>query len=136
MDGRTARYVTFPACKQVVRCSHALEYRVAQEDNPREACCRHSATVCGVLEAILQATSLKGTLAHYTSPYQLLNTLIQSLPADVLARIAEIVHYMQKRQYQRANDSYLRLSIGNAPWPIGVTMVGYVRSCNSLQIFV
>jgi pre-mRNA-splicing factor 18 len=43
----------------------------------------------------------------------------------MLVRIAEIVHYMQKRQYQRANDSYLRLSIGNAPWPIGVTMVGY-----------
>ena len=43
----------------------------------------------------------------------------------MLARIAEIVHHMQKRQYQRANDSYLRLSIGNAPWPIGVTMVGY-----------
>jgi pre-mRNA-splicing factor 18 len=46
----------------------------------------------------------------------------------MLARMAEIVHHMQKRQYQRANDSYLRLSIGNAPWPIGVTMVGYV-SC-------
>jgi hypothetical protein len=44
----------------------------------------------------------------------------------MLARMAEIVHHMQKRQYQRANDSYLRLSIGNAPWPIGVTMVGYV----------
>ena len=44
----------------------------------------------------------------------------------MLARIAEIVHYMQKRQYQKANDAYLRLSIGNAPWPIGVTMVGYV----------
>ncbi|PIL29891.1 hypothetical protein GSI_08100 [Ganoderma sinense ZZ0214-1] len=48
----------------------------------------------------------------------------RNLPADMLARIAEIVHYMQKRQYQKANDSYLRLSIGNAPWPIGVTMVG------------
>ncbi|KAK7454547.1 hypothetical protein VKT23_011300 [Stygiomarasmius scandens] len=48
----------------------------------------------------------------------------RNLPSDVLARIAEIVHYMQKRQYQKANDSYLRLSIGNAPWPIGVTMVG------------
>lgn len=35
---------------------------------------------------------------------------------------------MQKRQYQKANDSYLRLSIGNAPWPIGVTMVGYVHA--------
>ncbi|PPQ91021.1 hypothetical protein CVT25_013946 [Psilocybe cyanescens] len=48
----------------------------------------------------------------------------RSLPPDMLARMAEIVHHMQKRQYQRANDSYLRLSIGNAPWPIGVTMVG------------
>jgi Prp18 domain len=44
----------------------------------------------------------------------------------MLARMAEVVHHMQKRQYQRANDSYLRLSIGNAPWPIGVTMVGCV----------
>lgn len=43
----------------------------------------------------------------------------------MLTRIAEIVHYMQKREYQRANDAYLRLSIGNAPWPIGVTMVGW-----------
>ena len=52
-------------------------------------------------------------------------TSTQNLPSDVLGRIAEIVYYMQQRQYQRANDSYLRLSIGNAPWPIGVTMVGY-----------
>lgn len=57
----------------------------------------------------------------------------QNLPADMLARMAEVVHHMQKRQYQRANDSYLRLSIGNAPWPIGVTMVGYV-SCFSILI--
>ena len=54
----------------------------------------------------------------------------------MLARMAEIVHHMQKRQYQRANDSYLRLSIGNAPWPIGVTMVGYVTyPILSLAIF-
>ena len=38
--------------------------------------------------------------------------------------MAEIVHYMQTRSYQRANDAYLRLSIGNAAWPIGVTHVG------------
>jgi len=42
----------------------------------------------------------------------------------MLLRISEIVHFMQLRQYSRANDSYLRLSIGNAAWPIGVTMVG------------
>jgi pre-mRNA-splicing factor 18 len=31
---------------------------------------------------------------------------------------------MQTRSYQRANDAYLTLSIGNAAWPIGVTSVG------------
>ncbi|KAI8853516.1 hypothetical protein BC829DRAFT_424649 [Chytridium lagenaria] len=29
-----------------------------------------------------------------------------------------------QREYLKANASYLQLSIGNAPWPIGVTMVG------------
>jgi pre-mRNA-splicing factor 18 len=43
---------------------------------------------------------------------------------DVLRLLAEIVHHMQLRQYQKANDAYLRLSIGNAAWPIGVTSVG------------
>ncbi|GJJ08543.1 hypothetical protein Clacol_002761 [Clathrus columnatus] len=61
--------------------------------------------------------------ADYLKPlFKLLRT--RTLPSDMLARIAEIVYHMQMRQYQRANDAYLRLSIGNAPWPIGVTMVG------------
>ena len=46
------------------------------------------------------------------------------MPADVVRHLAEIVHHMQNRSYQRANDAYLRLSIGNAAWPIGVTSVG------------
>jgi len=72
----------------------------------------------GKLAAATQVQS-----AEYLKP--LFKTLrSRSLPPDVLLRMSEIVHYMQKRQYQRANDSYLRLSIGNAPWPIGVTMVG------------
>ncbi|KIM39702.1 hypothetical protein M413DRAFT_446605 [Hebeloma cylindrosporum] len=75
-------------------------------------------TTQGKLAAATQVQS-----AEYLKP--LFKTLrSRSLPPDMLVRMAEIVHYMQKRQYQRANDSYLRLSIGNAPWPIGVTMVG------------
>jgi pre-mRNA-splicing factor 18 len=54
----------------------------------------------------------------------------------MLPRLAEIVHHMQKRQYQRANDAYLRLSIGNAPWPIGVTMVGYVLAPSPIGTFL
>ncbi|KAJ1721065.1 hypothetical protein LPJ53_004374 [Coemansia erecta] len=48
----------------------------------------------------------------------------RKLPADVLARVTEIARFMIDREYMRANDSYLQLSIGNAPWPLGVTQVG------------
>eukprot|EP00833_Pecoramyces_ruminatium_P012859 jgi/Orpsp1_1/1186891/evm.model.d7180000053926.1 len=48
----------------------------------------------------------------------------KTLQADVLARVSEIAQFMQEREYMKANESYLQLSIGNAPWPIGVTMVG------------
>jgi pre-mRNA-splicing factor 18 len=48
----------------------------------------------------------------------------QDLEPDVLRLLSEVIHYAQMRSYQRANDAYLRLSIGNAAWPIGVTMVG------------
>lgn len=59
----------------------------------------------------------------------------RALTPDVLMRIAEIVHYIQRRQYRNANDSYLQLSIGNAPWPIGVTMVGIHERSGREKIF-
>ncbi|BCR96086.1 mRNA splicing protein PRP18 [Aspergillus luchuensis] len=42
----------------------------------------------------------------------------------VLEHVVEIVSKAQQRRYVDANDAYLRLSIGKAAWPIGVTMVG------------
>ncbi|MCO5555712.1 hypothetical protein L7F22_009257 [Adiantum nelumboides] len=59
----------------------------------------------------------------------------RSVKPDVLARLAEIIHYVQKREYRNANDSYLQLSIGNAPWPIGVTMVGIHERSGREKIF-
>lgn len=46
------------------------------------------------------------------------------LADPILEPIVKIVHAAQERRYVDANDGYLRLSIGNAAWPIGVTMVG------------
>ncbi|KAJ1910941.1 hypothetical protein IWQ60_010389 [Tieghemiomyces parasiticus] len=43
---------------------------------------------------------------------------------DVMAKLVDIVALLQAREYVQANSVYLQLSIGNAPWPIGVTMVG------------
>lgn len=42
----------------------------------------------------------------------------------ILEPVVEIVKAAQERRYVDANDGYLRLSIGKAAWPIGVTMVG------------
>ena len=34
---------------------------------------------------------------------------------------------MRERNYLEANDIYLRLAIGNSPWPIGVTSVSRMK---------
>ncbi|KAF2717310.1 Prp18-domain-containing protein [Polychaeton citri CBS 116435] len=47
-----------------------------------------------------------------------------SIETDILAAVNEIVDLAQQKRYVHANDAYLRLSIGKAAWPIGVTMVG------------
>jgi pre-mRNA-splicing factor 18 len=60
---------------------------------------------------------------------------------DVMEKIADILRFAMRREYVKAYDCYLQLSIGNAPWPIGVTMVGYVgfdlsKFTDILNIFV
>ncbi|TDL25463.1 Prp18-domain-containing protein [Rickenella mellea] len=90
------------------------EWEEAMDERPEHI----KRTTQGKLAAATQVQS-----AQYLKPF-FKSLRSRSLAPDVLARIAEIVYYMQNRQYQKANDSYLRLSIGNAPWPIGVTMVG------------
>ncbi|PIA17105.1 Prp18-domain-containing protein [Coemansia reversa NRRL 1564] len=61
--------------------------------------------------------------AEYLKP--LFRSLKQrKLQADVMARITEIARSTLDREYMNANDAYLQLSVGNAPWPIGITQVG------------
>ncbi|KAJ3037432.1 mRNA splicing protein prp18 [Rhizophlyctis rosea] len=83
----------------------------------------------GKLAAATQAQS-----AEYLKPFfkQLKRGQIAE---DVVARIAEICQFMQQREYLQANDAYLRMSIGNAPWPIGVTMVGIHERSAREKIF-
>ncbi|KAJ2547177.1 hypothetical protein EV175_005323 [Coemansia sp. RSA 1933] len=61
--------------------------------------------------------------AEYLKPL-FRNLKARNVPADVLARITEIARNLLDREYMKANDAYLQLSVGNAPWPIGVTQVG------------
>eukprot|EP00160_Parvularia_atlantis_P021551 Unigene9388_Nuclearia_a/m.28662 Unigene9388_Nuclearia_a/g.28662 ORF Unigene9388_Nuclearia_a/g.28662 Unigene9388_Nuclearia_a/m.28662 type:complete len:379 (+) Unigene9388_Nuclearia_a:76-1212(+) len=59
----------------------------------------------------------------------------KQLADDLLLHLTRIVEYMQKREYVLAGDVYYLLSIGNAPWPIGVTMVGIHERSAREKIF-
>ena len=64
---------------------------------------------------------------HQTNDYiQPLFVMLKdrTIPGDILQHVATICELMQQREYVKASDCYYLLSIGNAPWPIGVTMVG------------
>ncbi|XP_056273358.1 pre-mRNA-splicing factor 18 isoform X2 [Pseudoliparis swirei] len=57
------------------------------------------------------------------------------LPADIKESITDIIKFLLQREYVKANDSYLQMAIGNAPWPIGVTMVGIHARTGREKIF-
>ncbi|KAJ6828110.1 pre-mRNA-splicing factor 18-like [Iris pallida] len=46
------------------------------------------------------------------------------LPDDIRRALMVVVDCCMKRDYLAAMDQYIKMAIGNAPWPIGVTMVG------------
>ena len=43
---------------------------------------------------------------------------------EIRACLSMIIDAIEQRNYQRANEIYLQLSIGNQAWPIGVTSIG------------
>ncbi|XP_047088364.1 pre-mRNA-splicing factor 18-like [Lolium rigidum] len=48
----------------------------------------------------------------------------KALPDDVQRALLDVVRCCMRRDYLAATDNYIKLAIGNSPWPIGVTMVG------------
>ncbi|KAB7506613.1 Pre-mRNA-splicing factor 18 [Armadillidium nasatum] len=86
--------------------------------------------------------SVKGKMdcATYTQTHCYLKPLTKrlktrSLPEDILESLTEIVLHCLERDYVKANDAYLQMAIGNAPWPIGVTMVGIHARTGREKIF-
>jgi len=78
--------------------------------------------------------------ATYTQTQVYLKPLLRklktkTLPEDISDSLTEITRYMLDRDYIQASDAYLQMAIGNAPWPIGVTMVGIHARTGREKIF-
>ena len=48
----------------------------------------------------------------------------RTLSPQIRAALVRIIRHCQAGEFVRAHDQYIQLAIGNAAWPIGVTMVG------------
>lgn len=59
----------------------------------------------------------------------------KELNTEILDGLYLLVQYCLMKEYVRAHDKYLELAIGNAPWPMGVTMVGIHERSGRSRIF-
>ena len=80
----------------------------------------------------------KSAIYNQTVSYMqplLRNLKKKSISTDILVALKPILINLMQQEYIRANDSYLDMAIGNAAWPIGVTMVGIHARTGREKIF-
>lgn len=87
-----------------------------------------------------RSTRGKLALATYKQTQVYLKPLLRklktlTLPEDISDSLTEIIEHLLNRNYLKASDAYLQMAIGNAPWPIGVTMVGIHARTGREKIF-
>lgn len=54
---------------------------------------------------------------------------------EILNPLFLVANYTLLGEYNKANEKYMELAIGNAPWPMGVTMVGIHERSGRTKIF-
>eukprot|EP01084_Bolivina_argentea_P318524 552405_1 len=59
----------------------------------------------------------------------------RTVPQDVLHKSEKMVFAAEKRNYVEAKRIFFEMAIGNAPWPMGVTMVGIHERSGRSKIF-
>merc|ERR1719272_595228 len=59
----------------------------------------------------------------------------QQVSAGIVSKLASMIGHIDKLEYQKASDVYLKLCIGNAPWPVGATSVGIHERAGRSRIF-
>lgn len=87
-----------------------------------------------------RTTKVKIASATYSQTQTYLKPLLRklrsrTLPEDISDSLTEITKHLLERNYLKASDAYLQMAIGNAPWPIGVTMVGIHARTGREKIF-
>lgn len=75
----------------------------------------------------------KQTRAFIKPLFKLLKT--RSAAPDILRACEQMCSACLRRQYNAANEAYLTMAIGNAAWPMGVTMVSIHERAGRTKLF-
>jgi len=81
----------------------------------------------------LETLTFKQTKNYIKPLLKLLKS--RSLAEDLRNPIHDMCMFIGEREYVKAHDAYLRMAIGNAAWPMGVTMVGIHERSSREKIF-
>lgn len=87
----------------------------------------------GSLQGKLETARFHQTIEYVKPLFRSLRN--KKLDEEILDCLNEIISAMLEKDYVKANDHYLQMAIGNAPWPIGVTMVGIHARTGREKIF-
>mmetsp|Transcript_5593 Transcript_5593/g.6320 ORF Transcript_5593/g.6320 Transcript_5593/m.6320 type:complete len:157 (-) Transcript_5593:44-514(-) len=87
----------------------------------------------GKPEVRFQFDSYKESRKSLKPLYRLLHS--QELNNEILETLYLLARYAVMKEYIKANNKYYDLGIGNAPWPMGVTMVGIHERSGRSKIY-
>jgi pre-mRNA-splicing factor 18 len=79
------------------------------------------------------STTQKQTRQWIRPFFKLLKT--RSVTKDIMTGALKVTDFCRRREYNHAREAYLTLAIGNAAWPMGVTMVGIHERSGREKIF-
>lgn len=96
--------------------------------------------LAGKDEAYIKTTEGRVELGKHQTCYRQVRPLLKLLkskkvPDAILDSLYLVVQYCMMKEYIKAHDKYVGLAIGNAPWPMGVTMVGIHERSGRSKIF-
>ena len=70
----------------------------------------------------MEAATFKQTMGYLKPLLKMLRK--GTLSEDIRDSLSNMVRNIMQRDYIKANERYMEMAIGNAPWPIGVTNAG------------
>lgn len=119
---RHTRNIPTPPC--VMNMYTAVNYviRATLAIRPISRCHEHLSATGSCVFSSLKASLFFAGFCIKCWPF--VRTYLQALPDGILNNLVTMINFMKEGEFVKANDIYLLTAIGNAPWPIGLTMVG------------